>query len=195
MPPVPASLSRRLTALLLLWSTTASNEIASHLEALQLVETHQSGHVEFLEALKADGFAPAVVFDVGACVLHWTRAVRPLWPQASFVLFDAFEPARFLYERDGSPHFVGVLSDRDGRAVEFFENARMPGGNSYYREVGVATSKDVFTDGHAIPKTAVRLDTVVADRAYLPPDLVKIDVQGAERDVLAGGLETVIKAE
>ena len=76
-----------------------------------------------------------------------------------------------------------------------FENARMPGGNSYYREVGVATSKDVFTDGHAIPKTAVRLDTVVADRAYLPPDLVKIDVQGAERDVLAGGLETVIKAE
>ena len=185
----------RCVALLLLWSTAASNEIATHLEALQRVETHQSGHVKFLEALKADGFEPAVIFDIGACVLHWTLAVRPLWPQASFVLFDAMESARFLYERDGSPHFVGVLSDRDGRAVEFFENTRIPGGNSYYREVGVAASKDVFTDGHAIQKTAARLDTVVAARAYSPPDLVKIDVQGSEHDVLAGGLETIIKAE
>lgn len=40
-----------------------------------------------------------------------------------------------------------------------------------------------------------RLDTVVKDRGFPPPDLVKIDVQGSERDVIEGGVGALSHAK
>ena len=28
------------------------------------------------------GFEPAVIYDIGACVLHWTQEAKKLWPDA-----------------------------------------------------------------------------------------------------------------
>src|SRR4051794_32144621 len=47
-------------------------------------------HVDYLKRLKAShGFEPAVVFDIGACVLHWTNEAQRIWPDARFVAFEA----------------------------------------------------------------------------------------------------------
>ena len=69
-------------------------------------------------------------------VLHWTKAAKEIWPDATFVLFDAFAEAEFLYE--GYQYHMGVLSDEE-KEVDFYQNEYQPGGNSYYREIGSLT--------------------------------------------------------
>jgi len=44
-------------------------------------------------------------------------------------------------------------------------------------------------------RVARTLDSVVRERGFPLPDLVKMDVQGGERDVVAGGRETLRAAE
>ena len=137
-------------------------------------------------------FEPRVIYDIGASVLHWTVAAQEMWPDADIILFDASDALDRLYE--GRRHWLGVLSDRDGRQVEFYENLLYPAGSSYYREVPGAKG-DLFPVGTQTVRTARALDSVVRERGFPPPDLVKIDVQGAERDVMIGGMATLARAE
>ena len=133
-----------------------------------------------------------MIYDIGASVLHWAVPVKEIWPDAEVILFDAFAPASFLYE--GHRHWVGVLSDQDGREVSFYQNEHSPAGNSYYRELPCAKG-DLFPVGTHTVRTARTLDSVVREHAFPLPDLVKIDVQGAERDVMAGGAATLAGAQ
>jgi FkbM family methyltransferase len=158
--------------------------LQAHLRRLAAGPGLPDRHLRYLQWLKAGGFEPRVVYDIGASVLHWTSRAREVWPDAEFILFDAFEPAEFLYE--GHRRFMGVLSDVDGREVNFYQNNRSPAGNSYYREVGYKHA-DVFPVGSHTVRVARSLDAVVAECGFPLPDLVKIDVQGAERDVISGG--------
>lgn len=151
-------------------------------------------HTQFLIKLKNTyNFEPKVVYDIGACVLHWTKNAKQLWPDAEYVLFDAFAPASFLY--DGYKHHVGVLSDADDKIVKFYQNDTDPGGNSYYREVGHQLSSRVFPDDSCTSCSTRSLDSVIAERNFPLPDLIKIDVQGAEKDIIAGGIKAMAHAK
>ena len=142
-------------------------------------------HAKFLWDLRRQhGFEPKVCYDIGACVMHWTDRAKCVWPNAQFVLFDAFEAARFLYV--GHEHHVGVLSDVENRSVTWHENLYFPGGNSYYREIGYKNGA-LFPPEKAVVRTARTLDGVVAEKGFPMPDLIKIDVQGSEMDVIKGG--------
>jgi FkbM family methyltransferase len=145
-------------------------------------------HERQLQRLKNQGFKPEVIYDIGACVLHWTRASKKVFPDAKYILFDAWEPAEPLYtEYD---YHIGVLCDSE-RDVTFYQNDEMPYGNSYYREIGTR----VFPESTGRIKHARSLDDIVRERGFPPPDLIKIDVQGAEKDIMKGGIETLKKAK
>jgi len=134
-------------------------------------------------------FEPRVIYDIGSCVLHWTKEAKKLWPDAEYVLFDAFEPAAVLYT--GYKNFVGVLSDNDDKIVKFYQNDHLFGGNSYYKEF----NDGVFPPDKYIEKKCNKLDTVVQANNFPLPDLIKIDVQGAEKDIIAGALNTLKHAK
>jgi FkbM family methyltransferase len=151
-------------------------------------------HVAYLESLRALGFMPRVIYDIGACVLHWTREARRIWPEATVIAFDAMTDVRFLYTEAGLDHHCGVLTDRDGVELSFFQNIFFPGGNSYYREIGHPQSATLFTDSNRVQMIGQRLDTVVENAGFPLPDLIKIDTQGAELDVLRGGPKAVAHA-
>ena len=65
---------------------------------------------------------------------------------------------------------------------------RFPGGNSCYREnVEINPSANIyFNESHKRIKNAWTLDTIVKRKCFPKPDLMKLDVQGAELDVLKG---------
>lgn len=149
-------------------------------------------HVEFLKHLKStNAFEPKVVYDIGSCVLHWTKEAKRVWPSAEFVLYDAFEPASFLYT--DYKHHVGLLSNTNDKIIKFYQNESFPTGSSYYREVGCKNG-DFFPENNYLEKKSQTLDRVVAEKGFPYPDLVKIDVQGSEKDIIEGGVETLSKA-
>ena len=110
-------------------------------------------HVNYLLNLKRNGFEPKVIYDIGSCVLHWTNIVKKLWPNAKIILFDAFQPAEFLYS--GYDYHIGVLSNVDNNIVKFYQNDYHPGGNSYYREIGCANG-DFFPENKYIERGVSR---------------------------------------
>lgn len=152
-----------------------------------------SKHIDYLQELKRNGFEPKVIYDIGCCVLHWTNAVKHIWPDAQIVLFDAFNEAEFLYK--GYLYHVGVLGEKDGNVVSFFKNVNFPGGNSYYREIGHGDSEKIFPPDSSEIRIVRTLDTIVEQNNFPLPDFVKIDVQGAERDIFKGGSKTLSNAK
>jgi len=162
-----------------------------HLKELSTKDYLPESHIQYLKELKQNGFEPKVIYDIGSCVLHWTKEAKKLWPDATYILFDAFYEAEFLYE--GYDYHIGVLSDNDNNVVKFYQNEYLPAGNSYYREIGCENGK-YFPEDKYIEKITKRLDTIVREKGYPLPDFVKIDVQGSEVDIIKGGIQTLKNA-
>ena len=143
------------------------------------------------------GIMPRVIYDIGACVLHWTNEAKRIWPDSEFVVFEAMPECEFLYQEQNLQYHIGVLSDVTGKTVDFYQNTYHPGGNSYYREnIEVnAQAHEYFNDSHRKSYTTVTLDAVVNLKKLPMPDLIKMDVQGAELDVLKGAQDTLLQCD
>lgn len=147
-------------------------------------------HVDYLKQLKESGFEPKVIYDIGSCILHWTNEAKVFWPEAKYILFDAFDSAEFLYE--GYDYHIGVISNQDDKDVDFYQSDFNPGVNSYYRDQSYS---DFFPIGSAQKRKAMTLDTIVKMKGFPKPDLIKIDIQGCEGDLIEGGKETLSAAK
>ena len=142
-------------------------------------------HFMYLRKLKENGFEPKVIYDIGSCVLHWTNKAKELWPNATYILFEGMREAEFLYS--GYQYNMGILCDEDNKEIKFYKNVKEPGGNSYYREIGHPDSAKIFPDDGYVIEKGMTLDTIVKQKGFPLPDLIKMDIQGAEKDVLKGG--------
>lgn len=143
-------------------------------------------HVDYLNEMSIE---PKVIYDIGSCVTHWCSVAKEKWNNSNFFLFEAMDDVEEIYQEKGFPNYnIGVLSDKDDRIIEFYENKIHPGGNSYYRE-NPKHSNDaniLFGKDKIVKKKTSTLDTVVEKRNWPLPDFIKIDVQGSELDILKG---------
>lgn len=138
--------------------------------------------------LLAKGYRPASIIDVGADVGEWTRIARRVWPDTPALMVEA-RPHRL-------PRLRRVCEDlADVRAVTALLAARpdeertffwMGSGSSLFPE----RSDTERSAGKLVTRT---LDQVAADVAG--PLFLKLDVQGAEIEVLAGGQDTLARAD
>jgi FkbM family methyltransferase len=143
-------------------------------------------HVDYLFSMANSGINPKVIYDIGACVMHWTNEARQVWPDANVVMFDAMNHAEFLYKESGLPYYCeGPLGDSE-RWVKFYEDALNPAGSSIFKE-----DTPFFTEEHAVNKKMRTLDDIVKANSWPKPNLIKIDVQGAEQLILNGAQETL----
>lgn len=153
-----------------------------------------AAHFNYLIQLN-NKIKPKVIYDIGACVLHWTNEAHKIWRDAEFIVFEAMDESEQLFKDAGLQYNIGVLSDADGKVVEFYQNTEHPGGNSYYRENPDCNAEALkyFNESHKRVKTSMTLDTVVKKKGFPLPELIKMDVQGAELDVLKGATYALSK--
>lgn len=163
------------------------NYLQEHLMKLYSMNAIPEIHVKELISLKENGFNPKVIYDIGSCVLSWTSKAKVIWPDSKIILFDAFSPVEFMYE--GYDYHIGALSNSE-KMVKFYQNNNQPGGNSYFRETFYG-DKGVFPENSFLWKKTRMLDSVVKENNWSLPDLVKIDVQGSEKDIIEGGENTI----
>jgi FkbM family methyltransferase len=151
-----------------------------------------------LKVLHGLGWRPTGILDVGANRGNWARAAHQLFPQARILMFEAQasmeaglltlaaqQPGKF------NVHIV-LLGPENRDSVEFFQIDAYP-----------ATGSSMYQEQTAYPRSVQhlpmrRLDDVVCETRESTFQLLKLDVQGAELDVLKGaskilsGLEVVV---
>jgi FkbM family methyltransferase len=133
------------------------------------------------------GYRPSALVDVGAYQGNWTLAARRIFGPVPTLMVEA-QPAqianleRIARESDDLAVAHAVLGARDGESVQFFE---MGTGSSFFPETSDAPRQ-------ASQMVTRRLDDVVAGwRQGLDNAFLKVDVQGAELEVLAGGMQVL----
>ena len=165
-------------------------QLQEHLRAISH-HTFPSCHIDYLNKLKNEfNIYPKVIYDIGACVLHWTQVAKNIWPDSKIYAFEAMDTVEFLYKEHKMDYHIGVLSDIDNKELTFYQSSVSPGGNSYYKENSWATDIYYNDDSKRLVKTDT-IDTVVKTKNFQYADLIKIDVQGCEVDVLKGMTETL----
>lgn len=144
-------------------------------------------HHQTVARLKALGFTPRVIFDIGAHTGKWTRLARGLYPEADYILFEANFANEPALDAAGERYYMAALADRDGDRRELYLPSQgITTGASFYRERSPHYADDRLRVEMVLTQ---RLDTLCAQHGLPAPDLIKLDVQGAELDVLGGAGE------
>ncbi len=151
-------------------------------------------NIERLDQARRLGFKPRVVFDGGAFQGLWAREVNQLFPDAQFVLIEA------------NKYLIDVIGDN----TSAFDPPSLITNVAIGEEKGDDTL-NVWSDkmedqgaslldhvkGRAKTVIKVKVDTLdhISRKVDLLPDLVKLDLQGAELMALKGAHRVLKHAE
>ena len=136
-----------------------------------------------LAFLKQRGWKPRQVLDIGAHKGAWALAFCSVFPTARIFMIEADERHRPFLDAAGFPYQIGLVG-RSATMVPFhtLENAELSQGASIYRENTAIYNQTGLT--LTVPMS--RLDDLVEEVGLADVNFIKLDVQGAEIDVLEG---------
>lgn len=129
------------------------------------------------------------ILDIGANDGWWYRSMQLQYPAAEFVLVEANPYNEPALRALGVDYKIACLSDKV-KEVKFYTTKSSPTstGASYYRE-----NTEHFADSEVeiLELTTTTLDLLFPTETF---DFIKMDVQGAEVDILNGGKNLVRSA-
>lgn len=137
--------------------------------------------------MRALGFRPTTIVDVGAYHGHWARSAKEIFPEASILMIEAQESKeRYLRELQGAHpnsmfYKLALLGAEDQVSMNFYEMET--GSSVFYEQSNV--------DRLLVEKKMAALDSVLQEFGWDTVDLIKLDVQGYELEVLKGGAKAL----
>jgi len=140
------------------------------------------------------GFEPSRIVDVGASDGQWTREALHIFPDSKYLLVEgnpiftddlkALKTAVPVSSKGSVAYDMAVVADRE-RKIKLYV-----GGPGNERSLVSTIFKENTVDSH-VPKKlqAYDLDTILKRNDFLAPEVLKLDIQGAEYMALTGAPE------
>lgn len=139
----------------------------------------------FLLASKDRSVDYKVVYDIGAHKGEFSEVVKKHFPETKIHLFEPNTKHNKEMEKQGTVHNITLWKEYG--EMDFYSIGES--GDSLYIEMSG------LYDEVAPKRVPVQpLDGYVKDNNLEYPDLIKLDTQGSELDILAGGLECLSNA-
>ena len=143
-----------------------------------------------LARLKRSGFSPTAAIDVGAYSGEWTRALLRLFPGTRVLMIEpqqakSAELDTLCSSHSGLDLATVLVGPKVAEDVLFYEN-----------DTASSVLEDANRDNS--PSRRLRmttLDSLVQERQFPLPNLIKLDVQGYEVDVLKGASQSLTSTE
>ena len=142
-----------------------------------------------LQNLKKKNFNPGSVLDIGAYEGYWTLDLLEVFPSTRVLMVEAQDNKKTFLEKvkhncPGTDYSIALLSSVDGAEKYFCENE--------------TASSITLTPVAGFNTRAIRtrsLDSLLQEKKFPLPDLIKLDVQGHELEVLKGATAALAHAE
>lgn len=141
--------------------------------------------LKFYERLKAFNVKLDNIIDGGCHQGNWSKRIREIYPDSNFYLIDAQDDFRKELDQIGQFYCVALGMRNEDRKFYFAQNKDKSTGSSLYKE-----NSNILFDEKTIP--VKKLSNVVPDQKY---DLIKLDVQGAELEIIEGSLDLFKKTK
>lgn len=144
-----------------------------------------------LENMRRLGFSPRTALDIGAFVGKWTAMTKEIFPGCAVCMF---EPQADKQERLTAM----TRSLKDVKLVQTLLGETPNSSMTFYQmESGSSTVefRNLNPNVKPIVLASTTLAAAVDGTLFARPDLIKIDVQGAELKVMNGGLDVIRAAQ
>jgi len=130
-------------------------------------------------------FQPRTVLDIGAYEGHWSQGIKDVFPNCNVFMIEGDEDKYTHLNRTGLPFAIALLSDKEKEVTFHKTNSLYTTGNSIYRELS-PTFDHSNPRYYSVQRITQTLSNVVRNNNIKNIDLVKIDVQGSEKDIILG---------
>jgi FkbM family methyltransferase len=157
------------------------------------LSTYHLESLEFLQMLRSR--TVRTIHDIGACVGTWTLLAKAIFPAASVEAFEPLNAHVEQFERE-TKRLSSVRLHRmalGARAGEAMMNVTSFSDASSLLPLAEGVHGSLRVSRYE-PVQISRLDDLVGAGTVLPPDLIKLDVQGYELEVLNGAARTLESA-
>ena len=139
--------------------------------------------------LKALGYIPKTVLDIGAYEGLWSKEFKAIFPDAAVLMIEGQQNKDAKLQETASSltnttYKIALLGSVE-KEIEF----------NIYETASSVLTEDNETNALVEKRTLELLDNVVMGTPFERPDFIKIDTQGYELEILKGGLNTLKYAE
>ncbi|MGI6391842.1 MAG: FkbM family methyltransferase [Kiritimatiellia bacterium] len=137
------------------------------------------------ESLKARGFSPRMLLDVGAAIGGWTSQMVEIFPESKYLMIDPLEEnetaLKTVVQRHSNvQYWLGAVGNQTGELTFHVHGDQSSMFNSNWGREGTLRRVPMRT-----------LDDLVSEIHCEGVDGMKLDVQGAEIEVLKGATEAL----